>query len=1087
MKRKLILWGATSLMASTATATPCAAQSHDKPLIVPAPAWVKPVTPAAADGPDDGSPLRVLLSDQQAMLSPGKQTVYTASTIKIETPQGLAAGNISLPWRPDSSTLAVHKLLIHRGAQVIDVLANQSITVVRREVNLENAVLDGVLTANIQPEGLQVGDVLEFAASVTTSDPTLKDHVEQIGGGWNGAPIGRAHLRVEWPNDLPVQMRATEGLPQPKRLKGPATTSIEITSENMQPLAPPNAAPGRFSKLRLLELSDYKDWTQLSALMAPLYARAAAIPADSPLQAEVAKLRAASSDPKTRAEGALQLVESRVRYVALSMGTGNYVPADAGTTWARRYGDCKGKTAMLIGILQALGIDSAPVLVSTGAGDGLDADLPMVGLFDHVIVRAVVAGKTYWLDATRVGDTALDRLEMPNYGWGLLVAPDKGALVRMLPPPLDRPSSERTVRIDATAGISLPAPFHVEQIFRGDAALNMKLTLAKLAGDARVRALREFWKQEYDFVEVAKTDAVFDDKTGEQRLTMDGTAKMAWGSIGYETDGTAVGYKADFRREPGPFANAPVAVTYPYFSKNTETILLPDGFGQPQKPVAVDIDQTVAGIHYHRESGVIGNRFVVEKTERSLVPEFPYEEAASAQKTLRGWAEDALYLRKPDRYRATDQELAAKLAETPTTADAYSERARLLMMRSKYDASISDYDRADALKPHDEWILANRGLAYAWKGDATNAEADLHAAEAIDAGNYVAAHARGLLADRRGDTQAAIEAYGIAIRNQPSDEWGLRRRADDYRRLKQYDRALADLTAAGEIAPGDADLYLQRANILMQKGDRAGAAAEAARLSAMKPATSYAHVAAANLYSALDNRDAAMREFDLALAVEPAPYIYINRALARPSGDVAARRADLEAATKLDPTMVQAALALSALETRAGRFDAALAAIAPALAKTPNDADLLLRHGLVLTARGDTALADKDFAAARSAMTDAEQFNNACWTKATAGLAMASALQDCEKAVASAPNVPAFEDSLGFVLLRMGRLKESVAAYDKALAKAPEQAASLFGRAMAKAGLGDRAGSREDRAAALAAFPKVEDEFASYGLTPLHD
>jgi hypothetical protein len=46
----------------------------------------------------------------------------------------------------------------------IDVLGSgQTFTTLRREQNLEQAVLDGVLTANLNSEDLQVGDILEVA------------------------------------------------------------------------------------------------------------------------------------------------------------------------------------------------------------------------------------------------------------------------------------------------------------------------------------------------------------------------------------------------------------------------------------------------------------------------------------------------------------------------------------------------------------------------------------------------------------------------------------------------------------------------------------------------------------------------------------------------------------------------------------------------------------------------------------------------------------------------------------------------------------------------------------------------------------
>src|SRR5205085_3905523 len=119
-----------------------------------------------------------------------------------------------------------------------------------------------------------------------------------------------------------------------------------------------------------------------------------------------------------------------------------------------------------LGLLHAMGIEAEPVLVSSLLGDGLDQRLPMISVFDHVLVRAVIGGKTYWLDGTRTGDTSLDRLATPDFRWGLPIA--KGAtLVRMLPAPLQTPSEDTTIRIDATAGIRAPAPTTIETVVRG--------------------------------------------------------------------------------------------------------------------------------------------------------------------------------------------------------------------------------------------------------------------------------------------------------------------------------------------------------------------------------------------------------------------------------------------------------------------------------------------------------------------------------------------------------------------------------------------------------------------------------------------
>src|SRR5262249_7863219 len=150
--------------------------------------------------------------------------------------------------------------------------------------------------------------------------------------------------------------------------------------------------PGRF------EISQVGDWSEVSALMAPLYDRTAVLKPDSPLRKELAKIKAASADPKVQAAAALRLVEDQVRYLFLGMNNGGFNPHPAALTWSRRFGDCKGKTVLLLALLRELGIQAEPALVDTEYGDDLDARPAMVAAFNHVMVRATIDGKVYWMD-----------------------------------------------------------------------------------------------------------------------------------------------------------------------------------------------------------------------------------------------------------------------------------------------------------------------------------------------------------------------------------------------------------------------------------------------------------------------------------------------------------------------------------------------------------------------------------------------------------------------------------------------------------------------------------------------------------------
>jgi tetratricopeptide (TPR) repeat protein len=1059
------------------------AQAADKPVMGPPAPWVKPLPlPTIPAGGD--APVRILLQDQQVSFAPGSESVYVETAFRIQTPQGLAgAGNITIPWRPDKDVVTIHKLQIRRGDQVIDVLASgQTFTVLRRETNLENATLDGMLTATIQPEGLQVGDILDFAATITSSDPVLKGHVEGSGAAWNGFPVTKAHLRFQWPTGLALRLRGTSALPALKPVKSGATTSVELSLDNIEPVPPAKGAPIRFALARLVEASDFDSWARIAALMAPLYDKAAAIAPQGPLRTELEKIRTLSPDPKARAEAALALVQDRIRYVALSMGDGGLVPADAETTWSRRFGDCKGKTTLLLALLHELGIQAEPVLVSTILGDGLDQRLPMVGLFDHVLVRATIGGHVYWLDGTRTGDKHLDLIQVPSFGWGLPVAPTGAALVRIMPPPLERPAEDTSIRIDASAGIAAPAPTRVEETLRGDDALALNLALAAQTPDARERALKDFWKARLDFVEPKTVGASFDAATGEEHLVLDGQARMDWSSARYQTDWTNVGYKADFARDPGANRDAPYAVAYPFYEHVVETILLPPHAGAFTIADGMEANETAGGIEYKRHATLAGNVFTVERSQRSIVPEFPASAAPAAQAALRALAEKGAYLLEPRNYASTATETAATLAATPTDADGFVRRGNVLMDQSKQDEAIADFTKALALDPKNVWALADRGMAHVAKGDAAAAATDLDAAAAIDPANAVVLRARGMIAERKGAAADAVAAYSRSLEVEPGNDFALYHRALAYQGVGDTAHALDDLAMLIKQKPDWVEGYLMRANLLRSSGKQAEALAEAAAVTAANPDSGFAHVVAARIYGAFHKQPETMHEFDRAIAIKPEAYIYLNRLRTRPKEDVEGRHADLEAALKLDPKSVDGLTARAQLADERGDRPASLAAWSAAIAAAPKDPALLVERGIEYSRSGQSGPADKDFAAARSLATEAVLLNNMCWEKATAGIALQSALEDCDAALSKAPDAAAYLDSKGLVLLRLGRLDEAIAVYGKALDKRPNQPSSLFGRAAAWARKGDKAKADADVAAALKIDPDVRTEFEGYGI-----
>lgn len=1054
---KLLL--ATTLLTANANAA-------DKPIVAPLPAWVNVTALPKASDSQGEAPVSIILSDQQLKVEAGKQTLYSGTLLRIQTPQGLSAGNLSLPWDPETDELTVHKLIIHRGNETIDILGSgQSFTVVRREANLESATLDGMLTANIQPEGLQVGDVLELAFSISSTDPVLKGHVELVGASWNSIPIRRAHFKAQWPSQLPIAFRQSATLPPLKISKTGSTSILEVTLDNVEAVVSPKYAPARYHVGRFIELSDFRSWADLGALLAPLYTQAATIPAEGPLRTELDKIKAASSDPVKRTEAALALVQDRIRYVGLLMGPGGYVPADAAETWSRRFGDCKGKTAVLLALLKELGVAAEPVAVNLGGGDGFEQRLPMIGLFNHVLVRASIAGRTYWLDGTRTGDTSLARLRTPDLGWGLPLV-DRGAqLVRMQAAALDQPNSDLTIEIDARAGLTEPAPFKAEAVFRADNAIETKLSMANMTPDLRDRTLREYWKARFDFVDIKSVGSTFDAATGEQRLTVQGMAQMDWSNDRYETDQIDLGYKADFSRSAGPDQEAPYATFHPFYDRTVETILLPPGFPESKDLTGAKIEEVVAGVEYRRAASLIDNVFRIEASSRSVMSEFPAKDAPAAEKRLRELAENTVYLRRP-------QKIGMLMNQ-----------GFELLEADKFDQAIKIFDEILATEPRNVYALANRGIAYVWKDKFDNATRDLDAASALASGNVVVLRARGLMAEKRSDHAAAIAAFSDAIARDASDSFSLGHRAIAYQKTGDRVAALADSERALKLESRWRDLRLMRARIFAVEGKEKEALDEAAALSATLWDDSWAQIAAGRIYGALDHKEEALKAFDRALELEQGnPYIYVNRAEIREKDDFAGREADYDNALKLDPDFAVARSGKAQLLLEKGDWKGAIALYSDRLAADPKDVDILSARGIAHARAGDMTSAQQDFAAARAQSNDAASLNSLCWKKAIAGVALEAALEECDMALAKAPDDAAIMDSRALVLLRLGRIDDAIAAYDSVLAKSPKLPSSLFGRAIAWARRGDDGRAKADRLAAIAIRPNIEKTFIGYGV-----
>ncbi|MET3664381.1 DUF3857 domain-containing protein [Caulobacter sp. 1776] len=644
----------TAFVAASTFMLAGAAHAADKPVYAPPAKWVQVAEIPAPPADDQAPATQLLLDDNQSLHDAAGSAYYNRRVVKILRSEGLQGGSRNLTWDPERETVTLHSLAIIRDGQRIDLLKDgKDVLVLRREKNLERAMLDGRMTASIQLNDLQVGDTVDWAYTQERRDPVVGGRTNDFERmGWSGI-AGRYRVRLLWDDVTPLTWKTTTAFPEPKLSKTGRMHELLVDLSAAAAPKMPVGAPVRFARVGELQATTYRGWEDVSARMAPLYAKAAILAPDSPLRAEIAAIAAANPDAKTRAFAALKLVEDKTRYLFLGMGEGGYRPAAADQTWSRRFGDCKGKTVLLMAILRELGVEAEPVMVMTLGPDGLDQRVPAAAQFNHVLVRARIDGKSYWLDGTRNGDRGgLDTLEPPAWRWGLPVRAAGASLESIEQPPLSKPEAEGVMRIDASAGLDKPASVRVALTLRGDKGLVLARMLEVAPRADLDRQFKQSFSAAYGWITLDRIEWSVSD-LGETTMTMVGTAEMEWrlnddlGVREWRKPGSGAGQPTLFpRREPGPNVDAPYVTPFPTYTVTTTEVVLPNrGAGFTVK--GPTFDGRIANDQVRQLAEVKDGvaRFV--DSARSLGREIPAAEAEAVNRVRRQMSEQAQIVRAP--------------------------------------------------------------------------------------------------------------------------------------------------------------------------------------------------------------------------------------------------------------------------------------------------------------------------------------------------------------------------------------------------------------------------------------------------------
>ncbi|MCK9689184.1 DUF3857 domain-containing protein [Scleromatobacter humisilvae] len=486
------------------------------------PAWVEPHA-AGAPGAPGPLPARTgwhaLLVDEQRTIDRNEDAGdYLMFRTLITDASGLAsAGHVEVSFDPSYQKVLLHAFAVWRDGRRLDRLGDARIELLRREAGLESGEIDGRKTLLVVLNDVRVGDVVEISYTVLGQNPVHgPSHDGSLATAFD-MPVDRlvASVTSRSARRLHVQGVRTDALPAVQDAGGVQRWQLALS--NVAAIQAEDGAPSDYAVYPRVDYSDDADWHEVADWGTRLFKVDPTLGPD--LEHRIDAWRASGLKGQALVSAALSLVQDDVRYFSASLGENSHRPKVPARTWADRAGDCKDKTALLVAILQRLGFDAKPALVSSSARNSLRDRLPGHDAFDHAIVRLQLDGRTWWLDGTLTSQsTRLDTRALTPVDWALVVAPETQTLEAVTAPPIDGDLVTYDHVWD-TSDLSRPAHLQLTVTTRGEVAEGYRAAIASGRLAELVDTITSHYRTRFQDYRALGEPVVQDDRA-ENRLSV---------------------------------------------------------------------------------------------------------------------------------------------------------------------------------------------------------------------------------------------------------------------------------------------------------------------------------------------------------------------------------------------------------------------------------------------------------------------------------------------------------------------------------------------------------------------------------------
>ena len=350
-----------------------------------------------------------------------EKAYFEKYVIKVVSEAGLGfASTIKESFDPSYQQLIFHKLIIHRGGRQIDKMDKKKFEIIRREEDLDRAVYNKSLTAVYNMPDVRIGDVIEYSFTRKGGNPIFRGHSFGTMYFKYSMPVGKIVNCITHGKARNITLKFFGNEIQSSTFIEGNLQSTEWVAENVSALITDDYLPSWYNPYDRVQYTDFDSWQDVKAWARALFQ--VSEKNNRQLERFVSDIQKSGRTDEEKIQECIRFVQGDIRYLSFSDGIHSHKPHAPNQIISQKYGDCKDKSLLLSHVLNEIGIESYPALVSTDYGKTLQESLPQPRAFNHCILEVDLDDSTYWIDPTlntQVG--ALKQYYVPTYHHALVI------------------------------------------------------------------------------------------------------------------------------------------------------------------------------------------------------------------------------------------------------------------------------------------------------------------------------------------------------------------------------------------------------------------------------------------------------------------------------------------------------------------------------------------------------------------------------------------------------------------------------------------------------------------------------------------